>query len=119
MSFGRYTLLRRIAVGGMAEIWKAKATGAAGFQKTLAIKRVLPHLAEDAEFVEMFVAEAKLVAELAHPNIVQVFDFGQAGPREYYLAMEYVAGTNISKLRKRAAERGGAIPPGVAVYVAA
>lgn len=118
-SFGRYTLIRRVAVGGMAEIWKAKVTGAAGFQKTVAIKRVLPELARDADFVAMFIQEAKLAAELVHPNIVQVFDFGQVGNDEYYIAMEYVPGTNVGVVHRRALERGGTLPMHAALYVVA
>jgi hypothetical protein len=118
-TYGRYTLVRRVAVGGMAEIWKAKALGPAGFQKTVAIKRVLPQLAEDKDFIEMFIEEAKLAAELVHPNIVQIFDFGQVGPTEYYIAMEYVPGANVSRMQKAARERGGKIPHGIGIYLVA
>lgn len=118
-TLGRYTLLRRVATGGMAEIWKAKVQGPAGFSKTVAIKKVLPHLVEDGDFIDMFIEEAKLVAELVHPNIVQVFDFGELGPREYFLAMEYVAGANVGRLVKRVHEKGGKIPAGVALYMIA
>src|SRR5579859_6076088 len=104
--FGRYTLVRRVGTGGMAEIWKAKAQGPAGFEKILAIKKVLPHLAEDSEFIEMFIEEAKLVATLVHPNVVQVFDFGQVGKSEFFIAMEYVSGANLAMILKRVAERG-------------
>ena len=73
----RYDLLERVAVGGMAEIFRAKAHGAHGFEKTLAIKRILPDLARDAEFERRFIAEAKLAVTLTHANIVQIFDFGR------------------------------------------
>ena len=118
-SVGRYTLLRRVATGGMAEVWKAKVQGPAGFSKTVAIKKVLPHLVDDENFIEMFIEEAKLVAELVHPNIVQVFDFGELGPREYFLAMEYVPGSNVGRLQKRLLEKGKLLPAGLAVYIAA
>lgn len=118
-SFGRYTLVRRVGTGGMAEIWKAKAQGPAGFEKTLAIKKVLPHLVEDGEFIDMFVEEAKLVAQLVHPNIVQVFDFGQVGKRDYFIAMEYVAGSNLAQVIKRLAERGARFPLEVSLYIVA
>ncbi|HVO31334.1 MAG TPA: serine/threonine-protein kinase [bacterium] len=118
-TLGRYTLLRRVATGGMAEIWKAKVQGPAGFSKTVAIKKVLPHLVEDSDFIDMFIEEAKLVAELVHPNIVQVFDFGELGPREYFLAMEYVAGANVGRLIKRVQDKGGKIPAGVSLYMIA
>ena len=110
--------MRRVGTGGMAEIWKAKAQGPAGFEKILAIKKVLPHLVEDGEFIEMFVAEAKLVATLVHPNIVQVFDFGQVGKQDYFIAMEYVPGANLAMILKRITERGARLPMEVALYVA-
>ncbi|HVO31333.1 MAG TPA: serine/threonine-protein kinase [bacterium] len=117
-TLGRYTLLRRVAAGGMAEIWKAKVSGPAGFEKQVAIKRVLPHLAEDREFVDMFVEEAKLVATLVHPNIVQVFDFGQIG-ESYFLAMEFVPGCNLDKLESRLMAKEVKLAAPVALYVAA
>jgi len=116
-TFGRYTLVRRVGVGGMAEIWKAKAQGPAGFEKVLAIKKVLPHLVEDGEFIDMFVEEAKLVATLVHPNIVQVFDFGQVGKLDYFIAMEYVAGSNLAQVIRRLGERGSRFPLEVSLYV--
>ena len=75
--FGQYEILERIASGGMAEVYKAKRTGVEGFQKIVAIKKILPHLADDDEFITMFVDEAKLAAQLNHPNIIQIFDLGQ------------------------------------------
>ena len=116
-TFGRYTLVRRVGVGGMAEIWKAKAQGPAGFEKVLAIKKVLPHLVEDGEFIDMFVEEAKLVATLVHPNIVQVFDFGQVGKLDYFIAMEYVAGSNLAQVIRRLGERGSRFPLEVSLYI--
>src|SRR4029079_5004494 len=76
--FGRYTLLRRLAVGGMAELFLAQASGVEGFAKVVALKRILPQLAANADFVRMFLHEAKLVANLDHPNIAQVYDIGQS-----------------------------------------
>ncbi len=116
-AYGRYSLIRRIGSGGMAEVWKARAAGPSGFQKEFALKRVLPHLTEDSEFVEMFIDEAKLVAGLVHPNIVQVFDFGSVGAHEYYLAMEYVAGANLASLQKRLEEARARWSPDVAAYI--
>ena len=118
-SFGRYTLVRRVGTGGMAEIWKARASGPAGFEKILAIKKVLPHLVEDGEFIDMFVEEAKLVAQLVHPNIVQVFDFGKVGKLDYFIAMEYVAGSNLAQVLRRLSERGARMPLEVALYIVA
>src|SRR3954449_891151 len=90
-SLERYDVLDRIAVGGMAEIFRAKAYGAHGFEKTLAIKRILPELARDGEFESRFIAEAKLAVALTHANVVQIFDFGRFGG-SLYIAMEYVDG---------------------------
>ena len=78
-SLERYDVLDRIAVGGMAEVFLAKAYGAHGFEKTLAIKRILPELASDPEFAARFIAEAKVAVRLSHANVVQVFDFGRIG----------------------------------------
>src|SRR5262249_28449660 len=91
---GRYQGMRRIAVGGMAELYLARNVGRAGFEKLVAIKRVRPHLAEDGEFVQMFLDEARLAAGLEHSGIASVFDFGSSG-REHFMAMEYVHGKNV------------------------
>jgi tRNA A-37 threonylcarbamoyl transferase component Bud32 len=113
----RYDLLERIAVGGMAEIFRAKAHGAHGFEKTLAIKRILPDLARDAEFETRFIAEAKVAVALTHANIVQIFDFGRfAG--SLYIAMEYVDGPDLGRFLKVAGERGEAVSVGAAMHVA-
>ena len=105
MKLGKYQLVRKLATGGMAEVFLAKAEGPMGFEKTLVVKRILPHLAEDPHFVEMFLDEAKLAAQLNHPNIVQIFDFGEA-EGAYFLAMEYVDGPNLRALA-RARPRAG------------
>src|SRR5512147_590728 len=75
-SIGRYTIVDRLAVGGMAELFKATLTGDHGFEKLVAIKKILPHLATDKSFVEMFIDEARITAQLDHQNIVQVFELG-------------------------------------------
>jgi serine/threonine-protein kinase len=106
---GKYQLIRKLATGGMAEVFLAKAAGPMGFEKTLVVKRILPHLAEDSIFVEMFLGEAKLAAQLNHPNIVQIFDFGEADG-EYFLAMEYIDGPNLRVLLKRARAAGMPLP---------
>ncbi|HET6583287.1 MAG TPA: serine/threonine-protein kinase, partial [Nannocystaceae bacterium] len=97
---GRYQVMRRIAVGGMAELYLARHVGRAGFEKVVAIKRVLPHLTEDAKFVDMFLDEARLAAGLDHSNIASVIDFGSAG-REHFMAMEYVHGRNVRDILKQ------------------
>ena len=105
----RYELLDRIAVGGMAEVFRAKAFGAHGFEKTLAIKKILPELAKDPEFEDRFIAEAKLAVELSHANVVQVLDFGRfAGT--LFIAMELVNGVDLSALLKFYTDRGERVP---------
>ncbi len=93
----------------MAEVFLAKAAGPMGFEKTLVLKRILPDLAGDPVFVRMFLAEAKLAASLNHPNIAQIFDFGQE-QGAYFIAMEYVDGPNLRSLSRRSAERSIPIP---------
>lgn len=98
--FGKYILVRRIAIGGMAEIYLARQEGMAGFAREVAIKRVHEHLNNDPEFISMFLDEARLVAKLSHPNIVSVHEFGQEG-NFYYLVMEFVDGEPLSAAIKR------------------
>jgi serine/threonine-protein kinase len=105
----KYRLLRKLATGGMAEVYLAQAAGPAGFQKTLVLKRILPHLAEDQAFVEMFLNEARLAALLNHPNIVQIYDLGEA-EGSYFIAMEYVDGPNLRDLSRKASEAGRIVP---------
>jgi serine/threonine protein kinase len=107
--YGPYRLLERVAMGGMAEVFKAKRTGVEGFEKVLAVKRILPHLSDNKEFVDMFIDEAKMVAGLAHPNIVQIFDLGKI-EKSYYIAMEYVHGRDLRSILRRARERDVRIP---------
>ena len=91
VTFGRYTLLERLAVGGMAEVFRAKISSSHGFQKIIVIKRILPHLAADPGFVAMFIDEAKLTAQLSHPKIVQILDFGEVNG-QYFTALEFIDG---------------------------
>ncbi len=114
--FGRYLLLKRIARGGMAEIFRAVAFGEEGFAKRVAIKRMLPDLTRDPKFVDMFIAEAKLAAGLNHANIVQIHDFGCIDDRLYH-AMEYVQGLNISEIVREMTEQGQPVPVGPACYI--
>jgi serine/threonine protein kinase len=107
--YGPYRLLDRVAVGGMAEVFKAKRSGVEGFEKIVAVKRILPHLSDNKEFVDMFVNEAKMVAGLTHPNIVQIFDLGRID-KSYYIAMEYVHGRDLRTIMRRAKEKGPRIP---------
>ncbi len=114
--YGPYHLLERIATGGMAELFRAKRTGVEGFEKIVAVKRILAHLSENKEFVDMFVDEAKMVAGLTHPNIVQIFDLGRIG-RSYFIAMEYVHGRDLRTIAKRAKERGVRLPLDLSVLI--
>jgi serine/threonine protein kinase len=116
-AFGPYELLDRVAVGGMAEVFKAKRSGVEGFEKIVAVKRILPHLSDNQEFVDMFVNEAKMVAGLTHPNIVQIFDLGRI-ESSYYIAMEYVHGRDLRTILRRAKERGLRMPMDLALRIA-
>jgi len=116
-SLERYDVLDRIAVGGMAEVFLAKAYGAHGFEKTLAIKRILPELASDPEFAARFIAEAKVAVKLSHANVVQVFDFGRIG-ESLFIAMEYVDGLDLAALLRRFKEERRQVPLSAAFHVA-
>lgn len=116
--FGQYTLLDKIAAGGMAEVWKARMRGVEGFQKTVAIKKILPHMTDNSEFVGMFIDEAKLAAQLSHPNIVHIYDLGKIG-RDYYIAMEYVDGKDLRSLMNAGRRKGVRLPLGLALFIGA
>jgi len=114
--YGPYRLLERVAIGGMAEVFRAKRSGVEGFEKVLAVKRILPHLSDNQEFVDMFIDEAKMVAGLSHPNIVQIFDLGRID-RSYYIAMEYVHGRDLRSILRRGKERGLRVPLDLSVLI--
>jgi eukaryotic-like serine/threonine-protein kinase len=99
-SFGKYTLVAKLATGGMAEIFLARLLSDGGFEKLICIKRILPHLAKDPQFVAMFLDEARVVARISHPNVCQVFELGEIDG-QYYIAMEYLAGVPLSIFRRR------------------
>jgi serine/threonine-protein kinase len=107
--FGKYKLLERIAVGGMAEVFLAVRPGLEGFEKTLAIKRIRPHLSSEESFVKMFLNEAKLAAQLQHPNIVQIYDLGKINS-SFYIAMEYISGRDMSRVVPKAEKNGIQFP---------
>jgi len=117
-TFGRYALLEKIGQGGMADVFRAKSYGVEGFEKVLVIKRILPKLAREPKFVEMFVREAKLSVRLSHANVVQVFDLGRVGDA-LFIAMEYVHGLDLATLLAWLRRRGKPVPASVAAYVAA
>jgi tRNA A-37 threonylcarbamoyl transferase component Bud32 len=102
----------------MAELFLARQTGVAGFERVVAIKRILPHLTEDREFVQMFVNEAKLAAQITHPNVVQIYDFG-AVLGTYYMAMEYVMGKSLAAVLAQGQALGKSIPVSAAVRITA
>jgi eukaryotic-like serine/threonine-protein kinase len=97
--FGKYTLVAKLATGGMAEIFLARLHGDGGFEKLVCIKRILPHLARDPQFVAMFLDEARVAARISHPNVCQVFELGELGG-QYYLAMEYLEGMPLACFRR-------------------
>jgi serine/threonine-protein kinase len=96
-SIGRYEILARIGTGGMAEAFRAVARGPGGYRRELIIKSILPKLASDPEFVRLFIAEAKLLGMINHPNVVQVYDFGEQGGR-HFLALEYLDGPCLEQI---------------------
>jgi eukaryotic-like serine/threonine-protein kinase len=115
-TFGRYALMEKIGSGGMAEIYRGKTFGAAGFEKQFAVKLILPNLVDDDEFVEMFINEAKITVSLYHANIVQVFDLGEHNG-QYFIAMEYVHGKDLLDVLARCAHRDLKIPLDILLFV--
>nr|UXE44856.1 serine/threonine-protein kinase PknD [uncultured bacterium] len=118
MVLGRYQLVRPIGAGGMAEVFLARQTAVGGFDRNVVVKRILPGLAVDSNFVEMFLQEARLAARLSHPNIAQIFDVGvDAG--QYYIVMEYVRGWDLNAVLKANATMAAPCPPRIAARIAA
>ncbi len=107
--FGRYELLERLAGGGMGEVYLARQRGPAGFEKLLVIKTLLPHLCEDDEFIAMFKDEARLSAQLIHPNICQVFEFDEISGT-WFIAMEYLRGQDLRRLWRACEQQGRPLP---------
>src|SRR5438270_10941899 len=95
--YGKYFLLKKMAAGGMGEVFLARQEGPAGFEKILVVKKILNHLTENKEFVELFLGEARLAARMNHRNIVQVFELGEH-QGSYFIAMEYVAGQSLREV---------------------
>ncbi len=116
MQFGKYRLLEKIGQGGMAEVFYAHIVGREGFTKEVALKRVLPHLCEDTDFVKSFVDEARLGGLLNHHHIVQTLDFG-AERGIYYIAMEYVHGLTLRELMSYHKRKHAEIPPPVVLDI--
>ncbi len=103
--FGKYYLLERVNIGGMAEIFKAKAFGVEGFERLLAVKKILASIAEDEAFINMFIDEAKIAGQLNHPNIAQIFDLGKVDD-SYFIALEYISGKDLKTIFERARRLG-------------
>jgi serine/threonine protein kinase len=114
--FGKYYLLERINVGGMAEVFKAKATGVEGFERMVAVKRILPSIAEDEEFITMFIDEAKIAVQLTHANVAQIFDLGRVDD-SYFIALEYVHGKDMRAIFNRSRARSEQLPIPMACYI--
>ena len=115
---GRYHLLDRIAFGGMAEIYRAKTFDSSGHAHLVAVKRVLAHLAEDEDFIQMLVDEAKIAGLLKHPNVARVYEFARAHG-EYFIAMEHVDGKDLRAILERCRQNKRPMPPNHAAYVGA
>ena len=111
---GRYQLCFELASGGMASVYLARAGGVPGFEKLVALKRIHPHLADEKDYIEMFLDEARIASRITHPNVCSVFDFGEADS-EYFIAMEYLVGEPLSRVHRRvvanADQRSSALLP--------
>lgn len=114
--FGKYFLIDKLATGGMAEIYKAKTFGVDGFEKLLAIKRILPHCSEDKEFIDMLIDEAKLSVLLSHTNIVQVYDLGKVGD-DYFISMEFINGINLREVLNSLKEANASLGEELVLYI--
>jgi serine/threonine protein kinase len=114
--FGKYYLLERINVGGMAEVFKAKVVGVEGFERIVALKRILPNIAEDEEFITMFIDEAKIAVQLQHANIAQIFDLGKVD-EAYFIALEYVHGRDLRAIFDDLRKRGQPMPAPQVCYL--
>jgi serine/threonine protein kinase len=114
--FGKYLLLDRISVGGMAEVFKAKSYGVEGFEKVIAIKRILPSMGEDKDFIKMFIDEAKIAGQLSHANICQIFELGKH-QGAHFIAMEYIWGKDLLQIQNRLRKHGQIMPVAMACYI--
>ena len=114
--FGQYMIEEHIATGGMADVYKARMMGMEGFQKTVAIKRIISSLTNSDEFVRMFIDEAKLAAQLSHNNIIQIFDLGKVD-RSHYIAMEFIEGRDLRSILNDCSERDVVMPISLALYI--
>ena len=113
----RYELVERIGAGGMAEIFRGQAIAAGGFEKPVAIKRILPHLSSDKRFVELLIAEAHILSHLRHRNIVQIFDVGLGPDGQYFLVMEFVDGADLGRIRESMEAARKKLPVELGLYI--
>jgi serine/threonine protein kinase len=117
--FGKYQLIKKLATGGMAEVFLAKqAMGNSGDNRHVVVKRILPHLAEDPEFIQMFQNEARVAAKFSHPNIAQIYDYGEENGT-YYIAMEFIHGEDLGRLMRKAWSTGQWIARPLAIRIVA
>ena len=114
--FDEYYLVERIAVGGMAEVFKGVTYSEEGFERQMAVKRVLPHIAEDKDFIEMFIDEAKLVSQLQHPNIPQVYHLGKFD-EQYFISMEFISGQDVRSIFDRARSQNIQLDLGICAHI--
>lgn len=114
--FGKYLLLEKLATGGMAQLYRAKIIGVEGFEKFIAIKQILPHLAHEEELITSFIDEAKLAALLNHQNIVQIYDFGSM-ENSYFITMEFLFGKDLRAVNAKAREKGTPVSLENALYL--
>lgn len=117
-AFGRYVLRDKVAAGGMAEVFRATQPGFGGFEKVVAIKRMYAQYADDEKFVEMLTDEAKIVSQLAHPNVVQILDVGRV-QGDYYIAFEFVDGVDLFRLLQKQFEKHSDLPVDMAIHIVA
>src|SRR3954467_14897790 len=114
--FGRYLLLRRLSRGGMGEIFLGKLGEIQGFEKPVIVKKILPNLSADEEFVKRFIDEAQVAIKLNHANIAQVFEVGKV-EGDYFLAIEYIEGRDLRRLITRQREERTRLPPHLALFI--
>ncbi|MFT3838531.1 MAG: protein kinase [Myxococcaceae bacterium] len=113
--FGKYLLLDRVNIGGMAEVWRGKTFGAGGFERIVAIKRILPNIAEDEEFITMFIDEAKITVQLNHANVAQIYELSHVA-NSYFIAMEYISGKDMRAVFDRCRKKGEPAPIPLTCY---
>ncbi|HEY2901402.1 MAG TPA: protein kinase [Polyangia bacterium] len=118
MKFGQYELLELIATGGMAEVYRGRVVGAEGFEKFVAIKRIVPDLSEDDRFVKMLLTEARIHSGLSHRNIVQIHDLGISEGGEYFIVLEFVDGYDLRMIMEQLEAEGEIIPEALSLHIA-